>query len=176
MAKRATTRTEDRPARFPRGRRVGLGLFRGLLGAALLAFVPAAPEPAWGGNISITLSPGGITLPDASPDVVPVIGPVPLTVTIKAVGRSGVPWTLLFVANSDLRSGRDVIPISVISWIAAPNPPFMDGTLSAVTPRIVATGITHDFYDFTMNFYMTNSWTYNAGNYTSSATFTLAAP
>jgi hypothetical protein len=176
MAKRATTWNEYRPARFPRGRRAGLGLFRGTLAAVFLVVAPAVPQPAWGGNISITLSPGGITLPDASPDVVPVIGPVPVNVTVKAVGRTGVPWTLTFLANSDLRSGRDVIPISVISWTSAPNPPFMDGTLSAVTPRIIATGMSHDFYDFTMNFYMTNSWSYDAGSYTASATFTLAAP
>jgi hypothetical protein len=176
MAKRSTTRTENGPARVPRRGRAGLGLFRGLLGAALVAFVPAAPESAWGGNISITLSPGGITLPDASPDVAPVIGPVPLAVTVKAVGRSGVPWSLTLIANSDLRSGPDVIPISVISWTSSPNPPFMDGILSAVAPRLIATGVTHDFYDFTMNFYMNNSWSYDAGNYTSSATFTLAAP
>ena len=176
MAKSATTRFEDRPARLPRGRRVGLGLFRAVLAGALLAFVPAGPEPAWGGNISLTLSPGGIAFPDASPDVVPMIGPAVVSVTVKAVGPTGVPWTLTLIANSDLRSGPDVIPISVISWTSSPNPPFRDGTLSAVTPRVLATGITHTFTAFTMNFSMLNSWSYDAGNYSSAATLTLAAP
>jgi hypothetical protein len=95
---------------------------------------------------------------------------------VKAVGAKGVPWTLTVVAGSDLRSGVDSIPISVVSWTSSPNPPYRDGVLSAATPRVLASGLTHVLNTFTMSFSMANSWVYNAGNYGATITFTLAAP
>jgi hypothetical protein len=155
----------DRGGRFCR-----LGLF-----AAAAAAVLAAPVPAGAGNISLTLT-GSINFLDASPDFVPVLGPETIDLEVKAVGRTGIPWTLTLVADSDFQSGAATIPISVVSWTAAPNPPFNDGALSTTTPVLIGSGLTHDFVTVSFDFVMQNSWSYNVGNYTSTATFTLSAP
>jgi hypothetical protein len=132
--------------------------------------------PAFAASFSLQLSPSNILFPDASPDLVPAIGPVTVLATVKAVGAPGYPWLLTLVANSDLRSGPDVIPISVLSWTASPNPPFVDGTMSTVTPRLVGSGIAHINATARFDFTMLNSWNYNAGTYSATATFTLSAP
>lgn len=146
-----------------------------MLGAAWLALLLSAPAPSQAGNISLTLS-GSLNFLDASPDFVPVLGPEPIVLDVKAVGRSDIPWTLTVVADSDFRSGSDTIPISVVSWTAFPNPPYRDGILSTVTPVLLASGLTHEQTSVTFDFVMQNSWAYNVGNYSATATFTLAAP
>ena len=102
--------------------------------------------------------------------------PETIDLSVKAVGRTGIPWTLTLVADSDFQSGAATIPISVVSWTAAPNPPFNDGALSTTTPVLIGSGLTHDFVTVSFDFVMQNSWSYNVGNYTSTATFTLSAP
>jgi hypothetical protein len=133
------------------------------------------PGAARAGNITITLS-GAVAFVDDDPDLVPVLGPQTIQLDVKAVGRRGIPWTLTLEALSNLQSGPDVIPISVISWTAAPNPPYRDGTLSVSVPALVASGLTHEQNLVTLSFWMQNSWAYDAGNYSATALFTLAAP
>ena len=155
--------------------RTGGGLFgKGLLGAILVA-LQLVSIPAHAGNVSLTLT-GSLLFPDESPDLVPVIGPQPISLDVKAVGRRNIPWTLTLVANGDFQSGPDTIPITNVSWSAFPSPPYNGGTLSITTPVLVASGFTHEHTVVNFDFYMQNSWAYNAGNYTATATFTLAAP
>jgi hypothetical protein len=173
---RGVERRRDRPARPRiRGRGGRSCRLRRVLGAFSALAVLTAPVPVRAGNISLTLS-GSINFLDASPDLVPVLGPETIDLEVKAVGHTGVPWSLTLVADSDFRSGPETIPISVVSWNASPNPPFMDGTLSTTTPALIASGLTHDFATVTFNFLMQNSWSYNVGAYSATATFTLAAP
>lgn len=160
-----------------RGVRSGLGR-PAIAGAALLAILcglVSPPGAARAGNIQLTLS-GAVAFVDDDPDLVPVLGPQVVELDVKAVGRRNVPWTLTLEALSNLSSGVDVIPISVISWTAAPNPPYMDGTLSMSRPTLVASGITHEQGLVSFSFWMQNSWAYNAGTYSATALFTLAAP
>jgi hypothetical protein len=172
MANIAVSQKQDQPVRLLRGSRAGLRLicFTFLVGALFLS-----PGLSWAGKISLTLS-GGISFPDQSPDTVPVIGPETVTLEVKVVGQSGIPWTLTLIANSDFQSGPDVIPIGVVSWTAFPDPPYQGGTLSVVVPAVIASGLTHDRDNVTFDFVMQNSWTYDAGNYSSTATFTLTSP
>jgi hypothetical protein len=144
---------------------------------ALLAIIMlmSLPGVTRAGNISITLS-GAVVFVDDDPDLVPVLGPQTVQLDVKTVGRAGVPWSLTLEALTNLQSGPDVIPISAISWTAAPNPPFLDGTLSISVPTLVASGLTHDRSLVSFSFWMQNSWAYNAGNYSATALFTLAAP
>jgi hypothetical protein len=134
------------------------------------------PRTSEAATITLRLTPSGIVFPDASPDLVPVIGPANLQVTVKAEGAPGYPWVLTLLANSDLRSGPDVIPISSVGWTASPSPPFVSGTLSTVTPVLLGTGIAHINTTLNMDFMLQNSWSYNAGNYSATATFTLSGP
>jgi hypothetical protein len=172
MASHAVCSAFDRPVRSRLRDRTGSGR---ALRAVVLAVLLLAPGPALAGNISLTLT-GTLNFLDASPDFVPVLGPETITLDVKAVGRTGIPWTLTLMADSDFRSGPDIIPISVVSWTAFPNPPYRDGTLSTVTPVLIATGQTHELATVSFDFVMQNSWTYNVGNYSATATFTLAAP
>jgi hypothetical protein len=127
------------------------------------------------GNITITLS-GTVAFVDDDPDLVPVLGPQTVQLDVKAVGRRDIPWSLTLQALTNLQSAVDVIPISAISWTAAPNPPYMDGTLSLSQPVLVGSGLTHEQSLVTFSFWMQNSWAYNAGSYSATALFTLAAP
>jgi hypothetical protein len=43
-------------------------------------------------------------------------------------------------------------------------------------PALIASGLTHEFATITFDFVMQNSWSYNVGNYSATATFTLSAP
>lgn len=167
-------RESDRPVGLRSRSRAGPCRFPRLLVVMMLAALATA-SPADAGNVSLTLS-GGIVFADASPDLFPVLGPQSVTLEVKAVGRRPVPWTLTLIADSDFRSGPDIIPISVVSWMAIPDPPYRSGTLSTVTPQLIGSGMTHEFTSVTFDFYMQNSWAYNAGNYSATATFTLSAP
>ena len=175
MANIVVSKRQDQPVRLLRGSRAGSRLVRSILLVGVLFGPFLAPGLSWAGKISLTLS-GGISFPDQSPDTVPVIGPETVILEVKVVGQSGIPWTLTLIANSDFQSGPDVIPISVVSWTAFPDPPYQGGTLSVVAPTLIASGLTHDRDNVTFDFVMQNSWTYDAGNYSSSATFTLASP
>ena len=150
--------------------------FLGLVAVVVIGIGIGPAGPAFAAKLSLRLTPGNITFPDASPDLVPVIGPVPVMVTVKGEGRPGYPWVLTLVADSDLRSGPDVIPISVLSWAASPSPPFSGGTLSVVSPARIGSGTAHINTVARFDFSMLNSWSYNAGTYTATATFTLSAP
>ena len=162
----------------PIRRGAGGGLSHFVRRAAIVAVAAAfflAPRGAWAGPARLILS-GGVTFPDADPDAVPVMGPQVVTLGVEVLGIVGTPWTLTFIANSDLQSGSNVIPISNVSWTVTPNPPFRDGQLSTITPIVLATGISHSRFLATFNFFMANSWNYVPGNYAATATFTLAAP
>ena len=172
MASFAVLKKQDRPVRLLRGSRAGLRLVCSVFLVGGLFLMPGVSSA---GKISLTLS-GGISFPDQSPDTVPVIGPETVTLDVKVVGQSGIPWTLTLIANSDFQSGPDVIPIGVVSWTAFPDPPYQSGTLSVVVPTLIASGLTHDRDTVTFDFVMQNSWAYDAGNYSSTATFTLASP
>jgi len=134
---------------------------------------PRASEAA---TITLRLTPSSLAFPDASPDVTPVIGPVTVLVTVKAEGSPGYPWVLTLLGNSDLSSGPSVIPINAISWTSSPTPPFNSGTMSRVTPVLLGTGIAHINADLRMDFMLQNSWSYNVGAYSATATFTLSGP
>ena len=134
------------------------------------------PRASEAGAISLRLTPSTLTFPDASPDVTPLIGPATVMVTVKAEGSPGYPWVLTLVSNSDLRSGASVIPITAISFSSSPSPPFNSGTMSRVTPILLGTGIAHINTDLRMDFLLQNSWSYNIGVYSATATFTLSGP
>ena len=134
---------------------------------------PRASEAA---TITLRLTPSSLAFPDASPDVTPLIGPATVMVSVKAEGSPGYPWVLTFLGNSDLRSGASVIPITAISWTSSPSPPFNNGTLSRVSPILLGTGIAHINADLRMDFMLQNSWSYDVGSYSATATFTLSGP
>jgi hypothetical protein len=124
----------------------------------------------------LLVSPTTISFPSSDPDTVPVIPAAPVRVTYLVVGPAGRPWTITVRAGGALVSGASTIPISNVSWLATPSPPFRNGTLSTVA-QTLATGTGTAFLqrgDVTFRF--ANSWNYSVGNYTQTITFTLTSP
>lgn len=152
---------------------------RGVLSAAALASLAVwaclVPRSAYAGPLTLTIT-GSVDFPDQSPDIAPVIGPDDVTVSVRALAAPGAPWILTMIADSDLTSGADVIPIGNVSWTASPSPPFQGGALSAVIPAVLGTGTSHFTALMSLNFYLQNSWDYVPGDYTATATLTLASP
>ena len=159
-------------ARFPQVGRASSFI----LGAVLLFCSVSWLREGKAATLTLRLTPASLSFPDADPDVVPQIGPATVNVEVKATAAPGYIWALTLLGNSDLRSGVDVIPISAITWTSSPNPPFRDGTLSRVSPITLGSGIAHINTTLRMDFRLQNSWTYNAGIYSATATFTLTAP
>jgi hypothetical protein len=126
----------------------------------------------------LIISPQTITFPSSDPDTVPIVSAAPVQVTYLAVGGGrGQAWTITVRANGDLVSGPAQIPISNVTWVATPNPPFRNGTMSSTVAQTLAAGpgpVTLNRGSVT--FRLANSWDYTAGNYTQTVVFTLSSP
>jgi hypothetical protein len=124
----------------------------------------------------LSLSTLSISFPDADPDTVPSVqgAPAAVTITAKARTSSNGAVTLTVRATDHLRSGLDTIPASQITWTAA-GAGFSGGTLSATTAQIVAAWTGSGVHTGTQTFFFKNLWTYAAGIYTLTMTFTLTA-
>ena len=125
----------------------------------------------------LTLSRATLSFPDADPDSTPAIAASggPITVTAKARTTIGSTVTLSVQASGDLLSGLDSIPISRISWTAT-GTGFVNGTLSAAGAQAVGTWVSSGSWSGTQSYVMANSWSYVAGTYSATLTYTLTAP
>ena len=125
----------------------------------------------------LSLSSATVTFPNADPDSSPIIAAAEGAITIAAKGKTSTGGTiaLTLLAADDLRSGGDRIPISNITWTASGSG-FAAGTMSKVTAQPVGSWANSGSRTGTQSFAMVNSWSYAAGSYTTTATYTLTAP
>lgn len=150
--------------------------------AVALGMLLSRPHPAAGvpPNLSLTVTPGSMSFPDANPDMIPSLNSIPTTiqVAVRVVGDPNVPWQLTLAASDHLRSGADIITVNNVTWTASPaTPPWTAGGTLALAPgQTVAsgTGIVNQVGD--LQFWLANLWTYAPGVYSTTATFTLSAP
>ncbi len=156
--------------------------------ALVLIVVAAGAEPAAAqtanatlnasvnGLARLSLSSATISFPDADPDTVPTItasqGPITLTAKARTSQNGGVTLTVL--ASGPLRSGLKTIPESNITWTAA-GAGFTNGTLNAVSAQTVAAWTGSGVRTGTQTFIFKNLWSYAAGTYTLTMTYTLSA-
>jgi hypothetical protein len=138
------------------------------------AAMAAGPRPAAAQLLVVT--PQSINFPSSDPDTVPVISSSTVRVTFGALGPPARPWTVTVRADGPLVSGVTTIPISTVSWIATPSPPFVSGTLSTVAQTIASGTGTALLERGDVTFRFANSWNYNVGTYTQTITFTLTSP
>jgi hypothetical protein len=141
--------------------------------ALLMLIVPSTSS-----SQVLTLSPQTITFPSSDPDTVPVVSAPSMQVgyVITGGGR-GRSWTITVRANGDLIAGPAQIPISNISWVATPSPPFRNGTLNSSVAQTLASGTGGTGRTSgSVTFRLVNSWDYSAGNYTQTVVFTLSSP
>jgi hypothetical protein len=152
---------------------------RAVVAVALAVLSLAAPRPAAAASVQLSLSTASISFPDANPELVPQIvsTPTPVSVTIQVAGNPGA-WQLTVAATGDLQSGADTIPVGNISWTSSVGAPWLPGSLAVVPPQTVAAGTGNLTPAQTSNltFRIANLWTFAAGVYTTTATFTLFAP
>ena len=127
-------------------------------------------------TVTLTILDPTISFSDADPDLQPTVTatPDPVRVRVRVVGNGGNNWRLTHQATGDLSSS---IPISNISWTVAPQPPFINGTMSRLAPQTAAQdrgNVNNVVGNFT--FHLQNLWSYNTGTFSQVTTFTLSAP
>ena len=146
---------------------------------AALAFllVTACAVPAHAQRLDLSVTPGVISFPSSDPDTTPLVIAAPVQVSYRVRQNNG-PWTLTVLAGGDLISGSATVDISNVTWVATPAPPFQNGTLSKTVAQTLASGNgnVNPTGTGSVTFRVVNSWTYTAGTYTQTVTFTLSAP
>lgn len=144
------------------------GLFVLLLGTA---------GSLYGQQLQLTIAPTSISFSAADPDSSPQIpANAAVQVDVRATGMGNRTWQLTLRANGNLRDFWSMasIDISNVSWTATSSPPFQAGTLVANVEQVAASrnGSYNGHGD--LSFVFRNLWTYWAGSYTQTVTFTLS--
>jgi hypothetical protein len=127
---------------------------------------------------TLTLGAATINFADADPETVTSIGATenPVSVVAKVRTAAASTPTLTVLAGGPLTSGTDTIAISNVTWTAS-GAPFSAGTMNAAVAQSAASfSAGSGNYTGSYSFFLANSWAYNVGSYTASATYTLTAP
>jgi hypothetical protein len=128
-------------------------------------------------SASLTISPNSINFPNADPDTVAFIPATenPVNVSVQAQTTGNKTVTLTVLANGDLVSGSNTIPISNLTWTATGSG-FVPGTMSKISPQPAGIWQRSGTRTGTFSFFLFNSWSYATGNYTQTITYTVSAP
>jgi hypothetical protein len=124
-------------------------------------------------EISLRIFPLSINFRAADPDQEPVI-PADSPLIVEVSSTLTRDWKLTLIANGNLVGGAEAsIPIQNVKWTATPSPPFLSGILSFSKPQLVASGHGKKEIIGELNFFLNNSWDYQAGDYSQTLSFTL---
>lgn len=148
-----------------------------LLIAAVWFATPAAAQSA--PRLELSVSPQFVSFTLGDPDLAPIVSSAPVTVSYRIRGLTGrATWQLTVLASGDLVSGPSTVDISNVTWVAAPAPPFQNGTLNRTVAQAVAggSGSENPAQVGSFTFRMNNSWNYDSGIYTQTIVFTLSTP
>jgi len=124
----------------------------------------------------LTVSSATLTFPNADPDTVAKIpaSEGPLTVTVASRSTLGSTIVLTVQASDDLRSGLATIAVSALTWTAS-GTGFVGGAMSK-TAQTAGSWTTTGNATGLQTFSFTNAWTYSAGSYGTTITYTLTVP
>jgi hypothetical protein len=145
--------------------------------AALSLAAPAAAQTT--PRLELSVSPQFVSFTLGDPDLNPIVSAAPITVSYRIRGLTGrATWQLTVLASGDLVSGPSTVDISNVTWVAAPAPPFQNGTLNRTVAQVVAggSGSENPTQVGSFTFRMNNSWNYDSGIYTQTIVFTLSTP
>lgn len=147
------------------------------IGPIAFLILMSAAVPASAQRLDLTVTPAVISFPASDPDTTPLVMAAPVQVTYRVRQNNGA-WTLTVLAGGDLNSGSSTVDITNVTWVATPAPPFQSGTLSKTVAQTLASGSgnVNPTRTGSVTFRVVNSWTYSAGIYTQTVTFTLSAP
>jgi len=123
----------------------------------------------------ITIGSATVAFPSSDPDAVPSVAASenPVSVGVRVNGSPGASQ-LTVAAGGDLVSGSAAIPISKVTWTAA-GTGFTSGRLSSGQPQFVGQWFGKVDVTGQLRFWLENSWSYAAGNYSQNLVYTLIA-
>jgi len=118
-----------------------------------------------------------ITFPHNDPDATAEIPALQndVKVVVKARTENTSPVTLNLIADGDLVSGSDRIPVQNVMWQAS-GMGFLDGTLSNSSVQAAGFWRGSGVREGTFRYYLRNSWNYSKGDYQVTITYTLMTP
>ena len=155
--------------------RSGLLFISGRIALSLVLLLPlSASMSAEAGQVRLRII-GTISFPDGNPDTVPQLGPDNMMIQARVRCGTGA-WILTVIADDDLRDGTATIPASAVTWQGWPSGRWNNGNLSTTVPFVVGSGSNPTNSVGLCRFYLDNSWDYNVGSYTTTATYTLSSP
>ena len=140
-------------------------------------------------SIQLTLIPTTVSFPDANPTTTPSITGSPLLevrVVVSGITNADT-WSVSALADGDLLSGPDTIGIANVSWTTRGplgGSPCLScvchaGTASSTVNQLLFTGAGDTGAGqkgCEKTFYLANSWSYSAGNYSQTITITASIP
>jgi hypothetical protein len=125
----------------------------------------------------LVVDTNSITFPSVDPDEAKQVPALQndIKVTVKARTGSMSPVNLSVVADGDLASGPDTIPVQNVVWQAS-GQGFLGGTLSKSTLQTAGTWKGSGVREGTFRYYLNNNWNYQRGEYQVTVTYTLTTP
>ncbi len=118
-----------------------------------------------------------IVFPNMDPDEAKQVPSIQndVKVTVKArTGRTS-PVNLNIIADGDLISGPDMIPVQNVIWQAS-GEGFMNGILSKSTVQTAGSWNGSGIRQGAFRYYLNNSWNYQKGEYQVTVTYTVTTP
>lgn len=118
-----------------------------------------------------------ITFPNMDPDETRQVPAIQkdIKVIVKVRTGSTSPVNLNIIADGDLASESDMIPVQNVIWQAS-GQGFMSGTLSKSTVQTAGSWKSSGAREGVFRYYLNNSWNYQRGEYQATVTYTLATP
>lgn len=118
-----------------------------------------------------------IVFPNMDPDEVKQVPALQndIKVTVKARTGSTSPVSLNVIADGDLVSGIDMIPVQNVTWQAT-GAGFSNGTLSKSAVQTAGSWKGSGIREGTFRYYLNNNWNYQKGEYRVTVTYTLTTP
>jgi hypothetical protein len=122
----------------------------------------------------LTLS-GSVFFPDLDPDTAnPLVSTTDVSVSVKARTSASGNVTLTVLAQGDLASGTDLIPIGNLTWAASG---LTAGTMAKAPATAASLGswTGSGNHSGTQTYKLVNSWSYVPGTYQTIIDYTLTA-
>jgi hypothetical protein len=130
-----------------------------------------------GKSAKVVVDTNSISFPDVGADQTDQIPATQndVRIIVKARTDRGSPVTLNVVADGDLLSGADSIPIQNVTWQAS-GAGFQGGVLSKAKNQTAGSWTGSGIREGRFRYFLKNSWNYQKGEYQATLTYTLTVP
>ena len=134
-------------------------------------------SPTVSARAKLTFGMLALSFPDANPDTVPSIpaNENPVSVTSSTRTGSSLTATLSCLASGDLISGASSIPITNMTWQSTGSG-YVSGTMSKTAGQTTGSWAGPGQCTGMLRYFLSKSWSYTTGSYSTTITYTLTAP